>query len=527
MNHSNQSNPLSWALAYFSNVSRQPGASKPEYMFAILTFSIFLWISITTASRGKRPLINPRRWFDISGKKRKIEYIPNCAKYIELGLKLFQGRPYRMATDMGEILILPATWAHEIRNDPNLSLNEVLKADFHVGYPGFEPFEVGFADDGLLLAVTRKHLTKHADVLNQPLSAEASFIIDKTFGAPHEWCEFALKPLLVDIIAQCSACMFIGPDHCRDEAWLKITKKYTLDCLRASEALRLWPKVLRGTAQKYLGSCKKLRNHIAEARRIIHPIIEKRRALHQKHGGKLPPSELPNLVDWFEEEADGRPYDLAVFQVLISLASIHATSDLINEALLCLARDPQLVDDVREEIAKVVPHHGFSKVGLYNLKLLDSVIKESQRLKVDPVFMNRIATGRVKLPDGSTVLKGQRLSVSGDVMRNDKLYQNPSEFDGYRYLRLRQQPGNESQFQLTSTSPTDLSWGLGKHACPGRFFVANEVKLLLIHILMKYDLKLPEEYTPQKRCYGINVSSDPESRILLRKHTPYIDIDSL
>ncbi|KAK9778917.1 putative Ent-kaurene oxidase [Seiridium cardinale] len=150
MNYSHQSHPFSWVLAYLSDLPRQPGVSKPECLFAILTFSIlFLWISITTAPRGERPLINPRSWLDISGKKQRVEYIPNCAKYIELGLKLFPGRLYRMATDMGEILILPATWAHKVRNDPNLSLNEVLKADFHVGYPGFEPFEVGFADDGL------------------------------------------------------------------------------------------------------------------------------------------------------------------------------------------------------------------------------------------------------------------------------------------------------------------------------------------------------------------------------------------
>lgn len=343
--------------------------------------------------------------------------------------------------------------------------------------------------------------------------------------------------------------MFVGPQNCRNEAWLEITKTYTLDCLRASEALRLWPSFFRGTAQKYMSSCKKLQRHIAEARCIIGPVIEQRRALYRKNGGKLPPNELPNLVDWFEEEAGGRPYDLAVFQILISLASIHATSDLVNEALLRLARQPQLVNEIRQEIARVLPQNGFSKAGLYKLQLLDSVIKESQRLKVDPgksslslpfyrlpncshkvshvVFMNRITTGTVKLPDGSTIPKGQRLAVAGGVMFDTAYYENPQEFDGYRYLRLREQPGKDTQFQLTSTSPTDLAWGLGRHACPGRFFVANEVKLLLIHLLMNYDLKLPEGYTPQKRCYGINVSSDPESRILLRKHTPEIDLHSL
>lgn len=169
MNQTLESRPFGEALAYLSDLPRQLDLEKPQSLFATLVLGVlFLWLSTSAFHRNKRPLINPRSWLDISGKKRKLEYIPNCAKYMELGRKLFPDRPYRMATDMGEILVLPTTWAHEVRNDPNLSLNEVLRADFHVGYPGFEPFESGFADDGLLLAVSRKHLAKYAGESRDP-----------------------------------------------------------------------------------------------------------------------------------------------------------------------------------------------------------------------------------------------------------------------------------------------------------------------------------------------------------------------
>ena len=32
----------------------------------------------------------------------------------------------------------------------------------------------------------------------------------------------------------------------------------------------------------------------------------------------------------------------------------------------------------------------------------------------------------------------------------------------------------------------------GKHACPGRFFAANEIKILLVYALMNYDIKIPD-----------------------------------
>jgi cytochrome P450 len=41
----------------------------------------------------------------------------------------------------------------------------------------------------------------------------------------------------------------------------------------------------------------------------------------------------------------------------------------------------------------------------------------------------------------------------------------------------------------------NLTWGYGQHACPGRFFAANEIKLMLARILMDYDLRLPEGMT--------------------------------
>jgi len=35
-----------------------------------------------------------------------------------------------------------------------------------------------------------------------------------------------------------------------------------------------------------------------------------------------------------------------------------------------------------------------------------------------------------------------------------------------------------------------LLFGEGLHACPGRFFAINEVKIALCHMLLKYDWRL-------------------------------------
>jgi len=64
-----------------------------------------------------------------------------------------------------------------------------------------------------------------------------------------------------------------------------------------------------------------------------------------------------------------------------------------------------------------------------------------------------------------------------------------------------------------------MSFGLGRHACPGRFFAANEIKLIVARILLEFDLKMPEGQ--DKRYANVSMAGsmgpDPKKEILLRK----------
>lgn len=57
------------------------------------------------------------------------------------------------------------------------------------------------------------------------------------------------------------------------------------------------------------------------------------------------------------------------------------------ETLFNIAQHPDLFQPLREEITNVLTAEGFKKTALYNLKLMDSVIKESQRLR--PVLLGK------------------------------------------------------------------------------------------------------------------------------------------
>lgn len=69
-------------------------------------------------------------------------------------------------------------------------------------------------------------------------------------------------------------------------------------------------------------------------------------------------------------------------------------------------------------------------------------------------------------------------------------YENPHQFDGLRFYRMRQRPGEENKHLYYSVGKNDLSFGYGRHACPGRYLGHLNIKLILAELLTRYDLKM-------------------------------------
>lgn len=72
-----------------------------------------------------------------------------------------------------------------------------------------------------------------------------------------------------------------------------------------------------------------------------------------------------------------------------------------------------------------------------------------------------------------------------------------------------------------------MGFGHGTHACPGRFFAANEVKIALIFTLLNYDWKLPEGVKPQISEFGVALNTDVTVQILIRKREDDFDLSGI
>lgn len=93
-------------------------------------------------------------------------------------------------------------------------------------------------------------------------------------------------------------------------------------------------------------------------------------------------------------------------------------------------------------------------------------------------------------------------------------------FDGRRFLRLREQPGQENRWQFVTTSPEMFGFGHGMHACPGRFFASNEVKIAIAHLILKFDWKFDEKLPRPQSMKDNAHAPNPEAGIWCRARNP-------
>ncbi|EUC28796.1 hypothetical protein COCCADRAFT_108237, partial [Bipolaris zeicola 26-R-13] len=97
---------------------------------------------------------------------------------------------------------------------------------------------------------------------------------------------------------------------------------------------------------------------------------------------------------------------------------------------------------------------------------------------------------------------------------------DPATFDPYRYVKLRKDLKNTQRYTFAMSDAEHMAFGYGKYACPGRAFVANEIKLVLSQLLLLYDWKFPSgQYSPRPKNFTVDgdMYPDMQARVLLRR----------
>lgn len=264
--------------------------------------------------------------------------------------------------------------------------------DFFPTYPGLEPFGASVSND-IFQDMIRKNLTQLIGGMTPELSNELNRILGDVLPSGKEWSEIKFHRLALMIPSQVSAKVFLGEPLCHNKEWLDISIKYTVDSFIAARKLRVTPPFLRPVLHHFMPEMKVIKQEVARARELIEPEVEKRRRARREAmaAGKEPPKPMDSL-EWLDEVAAGRPFDVALAQLLLSVAATHTSVRTLVALIYDLIENPHYIDLLREEIIEVLKEDGgWSKNSLYKMRLMDSVMKESQRMHV-------VAARKLSLP---------------------------------------------------------------------------------------------------------------------------------
>jgi len=204
----------------------------------------------------------------------------------------------------------------------------------------------------------------------------------------------------------------------------------------------------------------------------------------------------------------------------VNFSAIHTTSMAFTQALFSLAARPQYIQPIREEVERVIAEDGWSKLAMTKMRKLDSFLKENFRFdSISELSITRKAVVDYTLSDGTFLPKGTFVSAAVGCMHNDDdFFDKANEFDGFRFSSTRDEDGESTKHQMVSVSSEYLAFGYGKHACPGRFFAANEIKAMTAHVLLTYDIKLdPADASPKYIPFGALRIPNPKSKVMFRK----------
>ncbi|PBK63969.1 cytochrome P450 [Armillaria solidipes] len=369
-------------------------------------------------------------------------------------------------------------------------------------------------------ALTRNIASCFADVQD-----EIEVAVRDNIPMTEDWVEIPAYETILQIVCRASNRMFVGLPLCRNPEYIKLNINYSIEIFTFARIISLLPTVLkmRVILTQYCSSWHhNFMRAIAKIERFLGETVRER--MHQQDiYGKDWPGKPNDLVSWLLDIDYGDDKRRSVKEhcsrvLLLNAGAIHATSMTFTTALYALATHPEYAETLRDEVESIINEEGCTKAAMGKMDQLDSFVKEAQRLygNVGVFATERTTRKDFVFSDGTVVPAGVPIVVASlSTHTDEENYEDPLEFKPWRFSEKSKQEGEGIRHHMTTPSLDFVFFGLGRAACPGRFFAVNELKALMCHILLNFDVKIDKFPTPV--WFAENQMPNESSKVLFRK----------
>ncbi|PCH34176.1 cytochrome P450 [Wolfiporia cocos MD-104 SS10] len=308
-----------------------------------------------------------------------------------------------------------------------------------------------------------------------------------------DWIEVPVLATMAQVVSRASNRVFVGLPLCRNTDYLETVVNFAFDVAKGRDVLSVVPGMLKGLVGKLLPWSRRA---IKRTTHYLAPTIQERLQKLRELGEDW--NDRPDdYLMWVIDEANKtrNAIDLAIQAILVSnFAAIHTSSNSITHALYHLAANPEYIQPLREEVEAVTKEYGWTKAAVGKMYKLDSFMRESQRLNgIVGISVMRKVLQDVTLSDGTLIPKGTLVAAAAAATHVDEeYYDHPDKFDPFRFSDKRLEESERVRHQYINTSAKFVAFGHGKHACPGRFFAVNELKVMMAYMVLNYDIKFKD-----------------------------------
>ncbi|XP_017020150.1 probable cytochrome P450 12a5, mitochondrial [Drosophila kikkawai] len=195
------------------------------------------------------------------------------------------------------------------------------------------------------------------------------------------------------------------------------------------------------------------------------------------------------------------------------MAGVDTTSSTFTALLLCLAKNPEKQEKLREEVMKVLPEKDseFTEASMKNVPYLRACIKESQRI-YPLVVGNARGLSRDSVVSGYRVPAGTYVSmVPIGSLTSEEYFPKASDFLPERWLRnANDSAGGCPANDLKTKNPfVFLPFGFGPRMCVGKRIVEMELELGIARLLRHFSVEFNHSTKNAFRSALVNLPNIP------------------